>query len=73
MTEFFLKEIEDLKAKHYAEMVDLGMENLKLKQQLRKQKRQRCLAMAKACNLMLVLRPFFPHLKWYKNLEQIKH
>lgn len=35
-----------------------------LKQQLRKQKRERCLAMAKACNLMLVLRHSFPHKKY---------
>lgn len=41
------KEIEDLKNSHYAEMTDLGMENHKLKELLRKQKIKRAEAMAK--------------------------
>lgn len=37
-----------------------------LEKELRKQKRERCLAMAKACNLMLVLRPFFTHKEYIR-------
>lgn len=61
------KEIENLKYMYADKITDLEMENFKLKEQLRKQKRKRCIAMARACHLMLGVR-LFPNkeyvLKW---------
>jgi hypothetical protein len=43
------KEIEDLKNLHYVDMMDLDMENYKLKEQLRKYKRMRAYWIAIVC------------------------
>lgn len=43
------KEIEDLKNLHYVDMMDLDMENYKLKEQLRKYKRKRAELVAIVC------------------------
>lgn len=45
--------------------VAVRMENLKLKHLLRKQKRKRCLAMARACHLMLSVR-LFPDKEYFR-------